>query len=145
MAIEVPAAELFKVETPLEVRWGDMDALGHVNNTRYFGYFEEGRVAWFARAAPGRRIDEGGVIPLLAHTACDYLAPVEYPATLVVSTRALRLGTSSVTLQHLVRDAKSGRAHAVGEAVIVFWNLEAGAPSPLDEALRAGVRALDGI
>ncbi|MGI5865543.1 MAG: acyl-CoA thioesterase [Myxococcales bacterium] len=145
MPIEVPSAELFKVQVPLEVRWSDMDALGHVNNARYFGYFEEGRIGYLERVAPGRKLVESGVAPLLAHTECDFLVPIEHPARLLVGTRALRVGSSSVELQQIVLGREGGRVHAVGRAVLVFFDLAAGAPVPIPSHLREAVRLLDGV
>ncbi|HCF60644.1 MAG TPA: acyl-CoA thioesterase [Myxococcales bacterium] len=145
MAIEIPSNELFKVQVALEVRWSDLDALGHVNNARYFGYFEQGRIGYLERVAPGRKLVESGVAPLLAHTECDFLAPIEHPASLLVGTRALRVGSSSVELQQTVRGREGGRVHAIGRAVLVFFDLAAGAAVAIPQPLREAVRLLDGV
>ncbi len=63
------------------VRWGDMDAMRHVNNSRYFTYFEQARVNWLASVESGW---EGRRGPTLARASCDFRRPLTYPATLEV-------------------------------------------------------------
>lgn len=104
-------------ETPVEVRWGDMDALSHVNNTAYFRYFEEARVRLLyalGLSAPGAR---SGV---LAHAACDFLKPLLYPARVVVGMKLLRIGRTSLELEVWIADAgDAGTVHARGRNVMV--------------------------
>ena len=86
--------EGFNVVEPISVQWGDMDAFGHVNNARFFTWFETARIAYFREIGLPSDL-AGGIGPILAHTGCDYLSPVEYPAELLVGARATRLGGSS--------------------------------------------------
>ena len=56
MPPNAPDAALFRVKVDMDVRWGDMDALGHVNNARYLTFFETGRIAYFERLGPDLRV-----------------------------------------------------------------------------------------
>ena len=127
----------YPVEVPIRVQWGDMDALGHVNNARYFTWFESARMALFERL----RLDSQGIPevgPILAHTSCDFLAPVTYPAELVAGTRISRLGTTSFGMDYGIRQVSPGteRPVARGEGVIVVIDYRTGAKVPIPAELR---------
>lgn len=79
------------------IEWGDMDALGHVNNTRYFDYFQEARVEWLASMQMDMLQREG---PVLIHTGCTYLKPVVYPATLTLNCSLHSPGRSSFMIDY---------------------------------------------
>lgn len=82
----------FRFEMP--VRWGDLDAFGHVNNTVYFRYMEEARVNCMGAAGIG--ISGAGRALALAHTSCDFLRPIFWPATLQIEMCLQRVGRSSL-------------------------------------------------
>ena len=104
-------------EILIEVRWGDMDALRHVNNTAYFRYFEEARVRLlYALGLEGAGTRSG----VLAHAACDFLKPLLYPARVVVGMKLLRIGRTSLELDVWIADAGDARTlHARGRNVLV--------------------------
>lgn len=132
----------FPVTFRFATHWGDMDALGHVNNARYFTWFESARLALFERvglAAAGRPT----VGPILAHTRCDFLAPVTHPADLVAGTRIERLGTTSFTMGYgVAHAAASDRLVARGEGVVVLIDYTSGGKVAIPEELRAKLAAL---
>lgn len=106
---------VFRYAVPL--RWGDLDALNHVNNTVYFRYIEEARIKLFAQAGivlPSSRVG------VLAHASLDFLKPMLYPATAVVSMTLARVGRSSMELDVLIEcEHEPGVAYARGRNVIV--------------------------
>src|SRR5277367_6766506 len=97
----VRRAMSYAVTVEFPVHWGEMDAFGHVNNARYFTWFETARIAFCLQAGITMK---GGteVAPILAAAHCDYLEPVVYPARLVVGSRATKVGNTSITLDHAV-------------------------------------------
>ena len=126
-----------RLEIP--VAWGDLDAFGHVNNTKYFRWFESGRMAYFERIGISpQRPEKAG--PILATTSCDFLAPVEYPATIVVGTRAAQVGNTSLVMEHEV--AKDGAAVARGTAVIVWFDYRTGQKVRIPDAMREAIASL---
>ena len=112
----------------MPVRWGDLDALNHVNNTLYFRYAEEARVQLFDQvgiALPSTRVG------VLAHASLDFLKPVLYPATVVVSLILTRIGRSSMDFDVLIEcQGEPGIAYAKGKNVIVGTDSDSGKPSP---------------
>jgi acyl-CoA thioester hydrolase len=131
----------YPVSVEVGVHWGDMDALGHVNNARFFTWFESARIALFERvglAATG--VPEVG--PILAHTRCDFLAPVRYPARLVSGTRIDRLGNSSFTMGYGIAHAETpDELVARGEGVVVLIDYTRGTKVAIPDGLRAKLAA----
>lgn len=131
-----PALEGFPVVVPVTVQWGDMDALGHVNNARYFTWFESARMALFAEIGLSS-VGIPDVGPILAHTRCDFLRPVTWPGEILAGTRISRLGNTSFTMEYEVALAGDPATPvARGEGVIVLVNYQTGQTVRLPAALR---------
>ncbi len=85
----------FRFWKSIEVRWGDMDAQGHVNNAVYFTYCESARVELLRRI--GFKGKQAGLTegPALVSASCDYKRQVLYPATLEIGLRVEKIGQRS--------------------------------------------------
>lgn len=79
------------------IAWGDMDALGHVNNARYFDYFQEARIEWLRQLNISMTEKTG---PVVIQVACTFLKPVIYPATVTLCSKIHSLGNSSMMMDH---------------------------------------------
>lgn len=111
----LPARGVFRCVVPM--RWGDMDALNHVNNVVYFRYFEEARVQLFISAGLRQPMKKQTV---LVHASCDFLKPLFYPSTLVVSLVLTRAGRSSLAFDVSIEcQGEPGVVHAKGKNVLV--------------------------
>ena len=118
------------------MRWGDMDALGHLNNTLYFRFCEEARVKWLEERGWGVRTD-AGTGAILASTQCQFRAPVVYPCDVRVETYLKKIGNSSFTLAHrIARNDDVAQTVAEAEAVVVWCDYAAGKSVPLPDTLR---------
>jgi acyl-CoA thioester hydrolase len=119
----------------VDVRWGDLDAFGHVNNTCFHRYIEEARVTWF-RALSADWASETSA-PILAAATVNYRRPIGWPASLVVELLAERIGNKSLTLGHRIASATDpGTLYADGNTVLV-WVDGSGATIALPAAVRA--------
>jgi acyl-CoA thioester hydrolase len=145
MAPELPDASLFHVAVGIDVRWGDLDALAHVNNATYFTYFESARIAWFAHMMPGHAVSLQGVGPIVLETRCRFLTPIGFPASVRVGTRAVKAGTTSLEMEYLVTDRETGEAYAIGSAVLVMYDYRAQTKVPIPDDLRRRMEVLEGI
>ena len=111
----------------MPIRWGDMDAMGHVNNTVYFRYFETARIAWFEQidCAP----DPSGEGPVIINAHCSFLKQLKYPGEIEVTTLLGPPGRSSFQMTHEIRlvqaDGSAGALHAEGGAKVVWVNFPA--------------------
>src|ERR1700756_3929243 len=81
MRFDLPDGLKFVHEMRIAVRWGDLDAVGHVNNTIYFRYFESLRIEWLARV--GALPNPAGVGPVMANGFCNFIRQIEYPGEIV--------------------------------------------------------------
>lgn len=127
----------WSIEVTLDVAWGEMDALGHVNNVRYIAWAETARIALFRKLGMAT-LPGDPVGPILARVECDYLEPVEYPARVTVGIRAERVGNSSITLAHEIWHAGTPE-HVVarGRAVVVLINYETQQKVRVPDTVRA--------
>lgn len=117
-AIDLTQKSAYRHFTPVTIRWCDTDGLQHVNNVAIASYFEAGRVAYvddlLSRCSPPHPSFA------LVRIAIDYLAEFNYPGTVEVGSRLLRLGTKSLTTGYAVFLGE--RCMATGEAVNVFFD-----------------------
>ncbi|PJK10693.1 thioesterase [Lysobacteraceae bacterium NML120232] len=118
----------------LSPRWGDMDAMNHVNNAVYLRYLEEARIQWL-NAQHTAWFDDRHV-PVLAQAMLNYRLPITYPSTLLIELFTRRIGNSSLTVGHRIKDQATGRLHCDGEVVVVWIDRTSGQASSLPEAVR---------
>ncbi len=110
-----------------DIAWGDMDALGHVNNARYFDYFQQARIEWLASLQLDMRNSTG---PVVVHIACTYLKPVVYPATLTLFSKLHTLGRSSMVLDHDLYQGEQLMAQGICKIVWVDYAINKAIPFP---------------
>jgi acyl-CoA thioester hydrolase len=131
-----PVDDPFRYRHPIEVRFRDTDALGHVNNAVYLTYFEAARAGYY-RAVTGSVFDseEGARRQslIIARACVDYRAPAYFGETLVVECGAAWLGRSSFALDYrvtapAVTPGADPRLVAEGQTVQVMFDYEAGRP-----------------
>jgi len=117
----------------IPVRWGDMDAMAHVNNTVYFRYMEQTRISWFEALLPrGEAWGTTGIV--VANASCNFKKAINYPATVEVKMFAGAPGGSSLpTFYELV---VKDEICADGEATVVFIDMEKQKPVRIPESLR---------
>lgn len=116
------------------VRWGDQDALGHVNNAAYLTYCEQARIEALDRLLPGSWTEDAG--PILASIRCDFKRPIVYPATVVVRVYGGEPGRTSFPQPYEILLEGDDAVYATAEAVLVWVSRETGRPAPLPDALR---------
>ncbi len=122
-----------------EVRWGDMDAMGHVNNAQYFVYCESARIDFFAAVGLYDHTAGGKFGPALATASCEFKKQVHHPATLDVGTAVARSGRTSFTLVYGMFVAGTEELVAQGESVVVWVDYEAGRSEPIPEAVKTAL------
>jgi acyl-CoA thioester hydrolase len=82
MKIELPEKKKLVHEMCMPIRWGDMDAMGHVNNTLYFRYLEIARIEWFGLI--GCQPDPQGEGPVIVNAFCNFYKQLEFPGEIRV-------------------------------------------------------------
>jgi acyl-CoA thioester hydrolase len=126
---------------PISTRWDDNDVYGHVNNVRYFAFFDTAINAWLIREG-GLDIHGGGVIGVCAESHCTYTAAIAFPDAIEVGLRAGQVGNSSVRYELAVFKPGAEEPAATGWFVHVFVDRATRRPVPLPAPLRAALERL---
>jgi len=119
----------------IPIRWGDMDAMGHVNNTIYFRYMEQTRISWFdslrASANPG------GEGPVIINASCTFKKELVYPGNVEVRMYAGQVGRTSFETWLEMRPSYDPEViYADGAAKVVWVDFPRGKSAPLPEKIR---------
>lgn len=117
-------------ETPLHVRWKDLDAFNHVNNSKYLSYLEEARLIWMT-SFTSLSLDDPSH-PVMVASQLNYKMPIEWPNNVTVELYADKIGNSSVTIGHrIVKTDDRSVLYCDGSIVAVWVSKEDGKPVPL--------------
>jgi acyl-CoA thioester hydrolase len=130
------AGKLMHVER-IAIRWGDMDAMGHVNNTVYFRFMEQARIGWFDALLPrGAAWKSTGIV--IANASCNFKRPISYPGTVEVRLSIGLPGGSSVPTFYELR--MEDELCADGEATVVFIDMEKQKPIRIPQNIREALQ-----
>lgn len=119
-------------EKTFAIAWGDMDALGHVNNSRYFDYFQEARIEWLKDININMTEKTG---PVVIHVSATFLKPVVYPATVTLRSSIHSIGNSSMLMDHHLYQDETLMSH--GTSKIVWVDYAQGKSVPLPDIMRS--------
>jgi len=120
----------------IPIRWGDMDAMGHVNNTVYFRYMEQARIRWFDRLVPEEDAWRSTGI-VIANATCNYRRAITYPGTVEVRLFVGAPGGASVPTTYELRVDDDPEPYADGAAVVVFIDMKTQKSRRIPEGIRA--------
>jgi acyl-CoA thioester hydrolase len=137
--------EQFKHWERISVRWGDMDAIGHVNNAKYFTYCESVRISYFEAIELWRFREHDRQGPALVSATCNFRQQVHYPAELDVGARTSEIRNRSFTLEYEIYRRDSGELVADGSSVVAWVDYEANKAIPIPDELRAAIRRFEGM
>ena len=135
-----PRLDGFHCVVSVPVAWGDMDALGHVNNALYFRYMETARLAYM-HACGWDVVAEPRVVYVLAHVEARFRRPVVFPDTLRIGSRPLELGEDRVLLEHRFLSRSLGEPCTTGRSLVVAFDRAAGRKAALPPRVRERLQA----
>ena len=136
----------YRFTVPIEIRYGDLDPQGHVNNAKHLTYFEQARVQYLIELglfSTDQSFMEIGVI--VADAQITYLAPIRYGQKIRAGARAVKLGNKSITMAQNIVDATTGEALATGGVVMVAYDYRSKQTISVPEEWRKKIRAYEGI
>jgi acyl-CoA thioester hydrolase len=131
----------FRFVYPIEVRFRDLDALGHVNNAVYLTYLESARMAYWLHVTGRRDLSQMNVI--LARAEVDYRSPVAFGERLEVGVRCVSIRRSSLVLEQAVEESRTGRRVAEARKVLVHYDYALGRSQIIPEDFRQKLLAQD--
>jgi acyl-CoA thioester hydrolase len=112
----------FTFVVDLNIEWGDMDALQHVNNIEYFKYFQVARIAYFEKIDSESVMGETRISSILASTQCKFIYPLAYPDSVSVGVRVDAMAGQYFTMKYAVVSQKHQRLAAIGDAKVVMFD-----------------------
>lgn len=135
MKLELPEQKKLVHTMEMPIRWGDMDAMGHVNNTVYFRYLETARIDWFR--VIGCEVNPRGEGAVIINAFCTFHKQLEYPGDIVVKMYVSDVGrTSFESWATIERPDTPGVVFASGGATTVWVDFPKQKSTPLPERLR---------
>lgn len=130
----------FRFFTPIQVRFGDTDQLGHINNVSYFSYFEHGRLAYLEELGLiGSLLDTSETsdsVIVSANMECHYLRQVYYGEKVILGVRISRIGRSSADFEYALFTGENKELSAAGRGAIVYIDRHTGKSKPLPEKIK---------
>ncbi len=135
----------FRHHYPIQVRWGDMDALGHVNNAVYLTYLEQARVDYTRRELGLWDGAAGKLGLIMARVEIDFKLPLFAGDDVHVFTRSARLGRSSGVTEQLIARAKDDQLEIASRALItiVVYDYANNKPTPIPDEWRERIKAYE--
>ncbi|MBL0168217.1 MAG: acyl-CoA thioesterase [Propionivibrio sp.] len=124
----------------IPIRWGDMDAYGHVNNTLYFRYMEQVRIEYLESI--GYSVPSERASPVIINAACTFLIPLTYPGMVEIRMFFGAPGRSSIPSSYEIRLQGDDTLYATGDAKIVWMEVASGKSVPIPDDFRARLSAI---
>lgn len=131
---------------PMDVRYGDLDPQGHLNNAKYLTYFEQARIKYFVDLGlfqPGQSFLDIGVI--MAEALITFHAPVKYGAKVNVGVYVSKLGKKSITVEQKILDAQSGEMLASGRVILVAFDYHKNKSILIPNEMREAIANYEGL
>lgn len=123
---------IFKSE--VKVRFGETDALGHVNNTSFFAYIEVGRIDFLAHIGASTSLEDWRYV--VGHVSCDFIGQAYLSEELIITTYVSQIGNKSFTLMHDILRKSDNHRVAKGKAVLIYFNFETQKSERIPDSIR---------
>ena len=140
---ELPPLELFHNRVPVQLRFNDVDVLGHVNNTVYFSFYDTGKAHYFT-AVRGEQMDWKHVDTVIANVNCSYIAPIFFRDKIEVLTTCLSISEKSFRLLQMLREINTGEIKSVCETIMVCFDISTGKSVAVAEEWRRQLSDFEG-
>jgi len=127
----------YKFVVPIQVRFNDVDIMGHVSNTVYQNYYDAGKMDYFDHVMPDLDYLKLGVVG--ASIKIDYLLPIYMRNKIYVETRVAILGNKSLTMNHRLVNSDTGELLSTCTAVLVCYDVRHLKSIPVPENWRKSI------
>ncbi len=134
----------FNITVDIPVAWGDMDSLKHVNNTKFFKYFETARIKYFEEVGFIEAMENDAIGPILATTSCKFIKPLFYPDTVTVGARVTSIEPTHFITEYIIVSKSKGIA-ALGESKLMIYDYKNSKKTTLPNIVREKIREIDSV
>jgi len=132
---------VFKHILPIQVRFSDVDIMGHVSNTVYQNYFDSGKLHYFEQVLPEMDFVTLGVVG--ASIKIDYLKPIFMKTRILVETWVAEIGNKSLTMEHCLINEETDEVLSTCKAVLVCYSIKEKKSIPVPENWKQNILAYD--
>ena len=132
---DIPSYEIFPHRLPIQVRFSDVDVVGHVNNIIFFAYYDTGKAA-FMTDLLGKKVSWDEVDTVVANVDCAFIAPIFYGENIEVLTTCTGMHDKSFRLLQMLRNGDTGEVKSVCETVMVSFDPQTQKAAPLSDQWR---------
>jgi acyl-CoA thioester hydrolase len=140
----LPMSE-YRFYCPIQLRYGDLDSQGHVNNARYLTFTEQGRVDYLLKLGLWDGVSFIDLGLIVADVHISYLAPILFGQAIQVGVRVIRIGNKSLDFEYQIEDENTGQVMARCETVMVAYDYHLLASIPVPTAWRDIISAFEGL
>ena len=140
----VPEPEFpFKHILPIQIRFNDIDMLGHVNNPTYFKFFDLAKCRYFEDLLPGS-LDWKEINVVVANINCDFFAPTFFNESVAVCTTVTKVGEKSFRMEQRLYETVTGQVKCICRTVMVGYDLSKGASMAITQEWRDAIERYEG-
>lgn len=132
----------FSHVTPVQLRFNDVDILGHVNNIVYFALYDLAKARYMETIMKGK-VNWRKVESVIANVNCSYIKQVKFGEEVEVKTRCIHLGERSFTLRQCLVEVPTQEIRSICDTVMVCFNPETGASAPMRPEFRAAIEEFE--
>ena len=98
---------IFKSKKSIQIRITDVDALGHVNNSVIFSYYDVGRLHYLTEITKNVQLEKIDIV--IVRTECDFMDSIRYTDDIIVETKVIEIGNKSVKMMQRIVDNNTGK------------------------------------
>ena len=113
----------FKHSLKIKVSWGDMDALGHINNVVFFRYFEDIRISFFEKIKIDSKTDTF-IGPVISDISCKFSRPIYYPSHIIAACSVCSVRDDRFVLSYGLFNEKDYICLAIGESTVMAFDFK---------------------
>jgi len=143
MEVEIKE-EVFNATIPIQIRFNDIDALGHINNNVYFSFFDLGKTHYFEDLRASYVSWTDGMI-VVARIEVDFIAPVFYKEQIVVESKITKIGNKSAVFIQQIRNSLTNEVKCRAMSVVVTYNPKTMTAMPIPQIWRDAISGFEGI
>ena len=133
----------FRHTLPLQLRFNDVDLLGHVNNSIYFSFYDLGKARYF-EAVKTQNIDWKKADVVVANVNADFVSPIYPSETIAVQTCTTEIGNRSFKLLQQIVNTQTGQIKGICRTVMVGFDIGTGSAAPISDEWKEAICQFEG-
>lgn len=135
---QLPDPSSFRHRIDLQMRFNDIDILGHLNNTVYFSFYDTGK-AYYLEAVNGGKMNWQRVESVIANVDCAFINPTYFGEPIEICTKCEHMGEKSLTILQMILNKETRQVKSLCRTVMVAFDPDTHKSTTLPEKWRKGI------